>query len=90
MADYNKTDLILSQNELQANGLNNTPNHYMSTGVGGKKTKLRNKTKSKKQTMKKGGNCGCDKNMQTLLHKQGGKKYKKRTTKKSYKNKTTV
>jgi len=87
MADYNKTELILTQNELQANGLNNPPNHYMSTGVGGKKTKSK--------TMKKGGNCGCDKNIQTLLHKQGGKKYKKqtnkkRTNKKSYKNKKTM
>jgi hypothetical protein len=72
MSDYNSSSSsILDQNQLQSNGLNIPPNLYMSTGVGGGKSKKR---------IKKGGDCGCNK---SLI--KGGKKQRK--TKKGGKQK---
>lgn len=88
MADYNSSGLILNQSELQSNGLNTPPNLYMSTGVGGGK-----KRKTQKG-MKKGGDCGCNKNLikggkkqrKTNSSKKGGKKQTKSKKTKSGKN----
>jgi hypothetical protein len=81
MADYNSPGLILNQSELQSNGLNTSPNLYMSTGVGGGKVKR----KSQKR-IKKGGDCGCNKSLikggkKQRKIKKGGKKQTKKNRK---------
>ena len=89
MSNYHSSDVFQRTNTTESNGYNVFPAVYMSKGVGGKRTRLSRKDKQRK--MKKGGDCGCSKNQQTIskpFQWFGGKKNKRSMKQKTKKNNT--